>query len=832
MEPTIQLYVDEPRLRMSSLSRFIIRFVCYLAYGVLVAAAIIFSVADIRWLQAIGWLLVLFLLDRLVHSRQPDQSLVRLPKTGRVNAAAALDGRALSIIESASERAALLGGEFSLHLIRLLIDRRDIQAALIRMDAEPKEMIPKIEEYIQQSLTKKNNLDSVFKEAEQLITAAFSQALKVNNAFIEPSNLFSALSELNNESIEKLFKLFDIDAGDLESALIFSKAGQLVSWRPPSRFTGFFSRPYKVRHRIMNRAWTARPTPLLDQFSEDLTDLARMGSVGFLIGHEVVYDRLEDVLARAGNPNVLLVGEPSVGKEAIIAHLAYEIIKDRVPAPLFDKRLVKLEIGSLVAGAQEGDLQERVKRIINEIIRAGNIILYIPDIHNLLKTSGQFRLSAADLLLPAIKSDAFSVIGATYPQEFKRDIEPNNDFTSAFEIVRVQELSEAEAIRFMVYDSIILERQYKLTISFGAVKESVQLAHKYFRGKMLPASAEDLLKEALADAVEKGKKVLGQDDVIAVAEKRINVPIHKAGKAEAEQLLNLEAIIHERLVDQEEAVKEVAQALREYRAGLTRKGGPIAAFLFVGPTGVGKTELSKILAKIQFGSSQAMIRFDMSEYQEKQSISRFIGSPDGSMSGSLTSAVLEKPFSLILLDEFEKAHPDILNLFLQVFDDGRLTDNFGRTVDFQNTIIIATSNAHSEFIKSAIEARRPVKEISEDLKKKLVDFFKPELLNRFSDIIVFKQLSPADIAKIAKLQLIDLANQVKEAQGIDLAFEDSAIQGVAKLGFDPVFGARPLRNVISDRIKAVLAEKILKQEIGRGGTVKIGYNGEVFWFSK
>ena len=530
------------------------------------------------------------------------------------------------------------------------------------------------------------------------------------------------------------------------------------------------------------------------------------------------------MLSRPGRPNVLLVGDPGSGKSTLTAHLAFQIIKDRVPDQLFDKRLVKLDVGGLVAGAEEGDLQNRVKRIIEEIVRAGNIILYIPDIHNLLKTSGQMRMSAADMLIPAIKSSAFSVIGATYPREFKQYIETNNDFVSAFEVVKVQEISENDAVRFLVYESLILERQYKIIISFSAIKQAVELAHKYFRQKLLPASAEDLLKEVLADVAEKKKKILTADDVIAVAEKKVNVPIHKAGKAEAEKLLNLEDLIHRQLVDQEEAVKAVSRALREYRSGLSRKGGPIAAFLFVGPTGVGKTELSKILAKIQFGSSEMMVRLDMSEYQDKGSIMRLIGSSDGSISGSLTSAIMDKPYSLVLLDEFEKAHPDILNLFLQVFDDGRLTDNLGRVANFQNTIIIATSNAHSEFIKSEIEKGQNAKGISEQLKKKLTDYFKPELLNRFSGIIVFGSLLPQDIEAITRFQLKELSATLGESQGIGLQFEEAAVKEIARLGYDPVFGARPLRGVISEKLRSVLAEKILNGEVSRGTTVKVAFD--------
>ena len=449
----------------------------------------------------------------------------------------------------------------------------------------------------------------------------------------------------------------------------------------------------------------------------------------------------------------------------------------------------------------------------------------------MVKTSGQLRLSAVDILMPAIKSNAFSVIGATYPREFKQFLEPNNDFISTFEVIRVQEIKEEEAVKFLVFNGIILEQQYKIVISFAAIKEAVKLARKYFRQKLLPGSAEDLLKEALADAVDKGNKLLTGDNVIEIAQRKINIPLQAVGKGEAEKLLNLEEVIHQRLIDQEEAVSAVARSLREYRSGLSRKGGPIANFLFVGPTGVGKTELAKILTKIQFGASEAMVRFDMSEYQNKESLYRFIGSPDGSAGGTLTDAILEKPYGLILLDEFEKAHPDILNLFLQVFDDGRLTDSLGRVVDFQNTIIIATSNAQSNFIKEEIEKGLAMKEISEGLKKKLTEVFRPELLNRFSSIIVFRNLSQEHIKAIAAIQLKDLAATAAE-QGINLSFDESAVAKVAELGYDPVFGARPLRNVISEKLRSALAEKILKEEIVKGSSAKAVFQDNQFQFIK
>ncbi|MDO8601836.1 MAG: ATP-dependent Clp protease ATP-binding subunit, partial [bacterium] len=616
-----------------------------------------------------------------------------------------------------------------------------------------------------------------------------------------------------------------INPDDLESALLFSKSA-------PRRLSGFFSRPFRVRHRGMNRAWSARPTPFLDQFSTDMTDMARGGESGFLVGHHQEYEQLVDILSKSGNPNALLIGEPGSGRETIVHHLAFQITKDRVPKPLFDKRLVSLEIGSLFAGAAAGEIESRVKKIVNEIAVSKNVILYIPDMHNLVKTTGTGTMTAADVLIPAIRSSAFSVVGATYPREFKQFIEPNTDFASSFEPVRIQELSEAEAVQYLVYASLVLEQQFGVTTSFGAVKKAVQIAKKYFRQKLLPSSAEDLLKEALADAEQNHRAAVGVNDIIAIAERKINVPLRGVEKDEAKGLLNLEETIHRKFIDQNEAVAAVSRSLREYRSGLARKGGPIAVFLFVGPTGVGKTELSKMLAEIQFGSREAMIRFDMTEYQDKQSSFRLIGSPDGATRGTLTDAVLEKPYSLILLDEFEKANPDVLNLFLQVFDDGRLTDNLGRTVQFDNTIIIATSNAHSSYIKEETEKGTPMAQMAEALKRKLTDFFKPELLNRFSDVIVFKNLSKEDTKAIALLNLKDLAKALSSAQAIDLTFEDSAVSAVAELGYDPVFGARPLRNVISQKIRSVLAEQILKGEIAKGDTLTCSYDGQNFVFKR
>ena len=590
--PMTNLYFSEPRLKMNVIERALTRLIIYCFYIILIAAVITFLISDIKILFWLGVLGLLFLIDRLIHFNQADKSLtdLKIKELGlnedeQINVANYLTPNSLRILERALEKTLISNNNFFLYLIKFLLENHDIKEGLLRMDIPIKEFEQKIDELLSgnKEIASPSARNDIINKIENLLKIAFQISLANQERFIEPRNLFSALSFVGDEKINRLFGLFSIDSGDLENALIFGRFRKKFSWLKhlPSSLGGFAHKPYKIRHRFMNRAWTARPTPTLDKYSIDFTDLAREQRIGFLIGHEVEYDRMVDILSRETKANALLVGEPGSGKETLVAHLAYELIKDKVPEPLFDKRLVALSIGDLISGASSEEVSTRVNKIVEEIVSAGNIILYIPDIHNLSKTSGPQYLSAADILIPIIVSDAFPVIGATYPKEFKQLIETQTDFANAFEVIRVNEITETEAIKLLTYDSIILENQYKIIISFGAIKQAVVLAHKYLRYKLLPSSAEDLLKEALADASQKGKKVLSADDIIAIAERKINIPIHRPEKEETEKLLNLEKIIHQRLIDQEEAVKAVSRALREYRSGLSRSAGPIAVFLFL-----------------------------------------------------------------------------------------------------------------------------------------------------------------------------------------------------------------------------------------------------------
>jgi ATP-dependent Clp protease ATP-binding subunit ClpC len=825
--------LNESRFRMTFAGRLLVRIVSAVTYVVFAIATFAFLFSGIHFVVWLGVFMILFLTDLLVHHGQGDIPISELdPKSGKINLADVMSPAAFNAIERVLDRSIVTKRNFYLELAKRLLEASQIEEGLRRLDVKPDEFRQKLESLLddQSTLAASETKEERLKKIEMVVTLAFQEAVSAGREFIMPPDLFSALGKIDDEALGRLFNLFSVEPGDLERALLF---GSLIRHgffkRLPSILDGFGGGRRKIKHRIMNRAWTARPTPLLDKYGSDFTDLARSSQMGFLIGHDAEYERLVETLARPIDPNALLIGEAGIGKETIVEHLALSLVNDDVPKGLFDKRLVSLQIQSLVAGAAPEELGLRLKNIVQEIYDAGNVILYIPDIHNLVHTSGTAFLSAADALMPIIMANNFPIIGSTYPKEFKQFIEPRSDFVGLFEEIPIAEISEADAEKLLTYESTIFESDADIEISFGAIKRAVFLAKKYLRSKFLPSSAEELLKSALVDAERRGEKTLTPERVTAVAEEKVNIPMHEAEGEEAEKLLNMEAIIHDKLVDQEEAVKAVAQALREYRSGLTRKGGPIASFLFVGPTGVGKTELAKILTEIQFGSEKMMVRFDMTEYQDKQSFYRFIGSPDGAVRGALTDAILAKPYSLVLLDEFEKAYPDILNLFLQVFDDGRLTDGLGRVVDFTNTIIIATSNAHSDIINEALSKGESIADISEYVKARLIDIFKPELLNRFSKIIVFKNLEPADLTKIVAFNVRDLAAMVKQ-QGIYLDFSPEALNEIAKLGYDPAFGARPLRRVIDEKVRAPLSEAILAKKVVKGSKVKLVFANDKFDF--
>ncbi len=830
------IYFSDPRLEMGFLERLATRIVVFVFYIVLAIVAGLLILTEDSNIRYLGFLLVIFLIDRIFHFNEPfkkiDKGFNKQLTAGKaINLADYSQDSFKRFLEVAIEKTILAGANFHLRLLDEFLSLKEFQNVLSKLDVKPEEFRYHIHEALTKGEGDKKTKKELLVMSGNLAINALSYC---RGQYLKPKDLFLALFFVDDQEIGRLLTYFNLNPEDVKVAIIFSEFRQkFIGFKNiPSTLGSFIKKFPSRRHRVMNRAWTARPTAYLDSVSTDLTDLAREERIGFLIGHDNEMKRLLDILSRPSKNNALLVGEPGSGKDTVVEHLAYRIIKDDVPAELFDKRLVMLSISSLVAGAEPSEIINRSRKVVNEILAAGNVILYIPDIHNLVRTSGEHYLSVADALIPVLNRSDFQVIGACAPQDFKKDIEPKTDFISAFEMIPVEEISEEEAIQLLSYEALILEKQFKINITFRAIKQAVKISHRYFRNKLLPASAEELLKETVANVRSRNEKRLTEEDVISVSQAKIDIPLKEAGTEESQFLLNLEERIHQRLIDQEEAVRAVSQALREYRAGLSRKGGPIATFLFVGPTGVGKTELAKILARLQFGSEENMIRFDMSEYQDRKSIFRFIGTPEGEVGGSLTEAVRQKPYSLVLLDEFEKAYPDILNLFLAIFEDGRLTDNLGRLVDFTNTVIIATSNAHSDVIKDDLEQGMKISEVAADLKKRLSDYFRPELLNRFSNIIVFKTLAPEDLKKITVILLKEITTTLEENQGVEVKFDDSAVDELVRIGYSPIYGARPLRNAIAEKIKSLLADKILRKEFNRGENIILRFDGDKFLIEK
>lgn len=832
MDKEINFYFEEPRLNFSVFSDFLFRFIASVSYIFLIGLCFTLLFSDIVNLKFLGILILFFLIDRLFHFNQAEKFLWEIDKTlkRKINLANFISKKAKNILIVSYHKAKILNTNFYLIFLKEAFKEKEIEDIFKRLEIKKDDFLKRIDLEMKNNIIEQQDLDV---EINKLVLEGFKEALELKEKFIELRNLLIALLKIEDRAILNIFDFFNLKLDDLRELSVYSRFKKLMIFKRGSVFLGEFTKYFTLKKEkiLMNLAWTARPTPILDSFSTDLTYLAKKEKIGFLIGHQKEFERLINIVSKETKPNALLIGEPSSGKTTIINHLAYILTHEKVPEKIFDKRLVKLDLALIMSNASLEVIIDRLKKIINEIVVAKNIILYLPDFDKFAKSTEKNTLTPLDILIPILKNDEIPTIAEANFKEYKQFLENKSEVLDLFEIIKVEEISENEALRFLVFSSLVLEKKLKIKITFSALKKAVELAKKYFRERLLPSSADELLKQALNYAKENKIKLVDEKIIFKIAQERTNIPLQTLGSEEKQILLNLEEIIHQDFIDQEIAVKAVANALKQYRAGLKRQEGPIASFLFVGPTGVGKTELAKILTKVQFGSENEMIRFDMSEFQEKNSIVRFLGGIEGDVN-SLTNLVYDKPYSLILLDEFEKAHPDILNLFLQVFDDGRLTDILGRTVDFKNTIIIATSNAYSDFIKQSLEEGKLMEDISEEIKKKLTNIFRPELINRFSDIIVFRDLGFEEIILIAHLQLKKLAKNLKEVRNIEIKFNDLAVKKIAELGYDKIFGARPLRKVINDKIKSVLAEKILKDEIIKGDVIEVSFENNEFKFIK
>ena len=634
----------------------------------------------------------------------------------------------------------------------------------------------------------------------------------------------------------------------------------------------------------------------LAEFARDLTAMARMGQLDPVIGRDTEITRAVQILSRRTKNNPVLIGEPGVGKTAVAEGLAQKIAAAEVPDELMDKRLLSLDLSAMVAGTKyRGEFEERVKALLDEVRREGNVILFLDELHTIVGAgSAEGAVDAANILKPALGRGELRVVGATTLAEYRRYIEKDAALERRFQPITVGEPTEEQALAILRALRPRYESHHRLKISDEALAAAVTLSRRYITGRFLPDKAVDLMdeaasrvrmgtrpdspelrameakaaeaerdraaavaeqnyeraamlrdvehscreqaeqeREALRRAQREKQRTVGEEDVAAVVSAWTGVPVTRLTEDEGERLLRLEDTLHARVVGQDEAVREVARALRRARAGLRDPKRPVGSFLFLGPTGVGKTELCRALADAVFGDEEALVRLDMSEYMERHTVSRLVGAPPGYVGydegGQLTEKVRRRPWSVVLFDEIEKAHEDVWNLLLQILEDGVLTDAQGRRVDFRNTVLVMTSNVGAKAITSsaaklgfaqAEDGDGGFARVKETVMAELRATFKPEFLNRIDSTVVFRRLSRADVSAIAR-RMLEATVQRAAALGVTLTVEDAAVERIADEGFDPLYGARPLRRVIRAEVEDAVAELLLSGALHAGGAVRI-----------
>jgi ATP-dependent Clp protease ATP-binding subunit ClpC len=648
-------------------------------------------------------------------------------------------------------------------------------------------------------------------------------------------------------------------------------------------------------------------TPTLDQYGRDLTVMVKEGRIDPVIGRDKEIERIIQILSRRTKNNPCLIGEPGVGKTAISEGLAQKIVEGNIPETLRDKRVVTLDLSSMVAGAKyRGEFEDRLKKTIEEIRNAGNVILFIDELHTIIGAgAAEGAIDASNILKPLLARGEIQVIGATTLDEYRKYVEKDAALERRFQPIQIEEPSAEEAIEILKGIRDKYEAHHNVKITDKALEAAVKLSVRYITERYLPDKAIDLIDEASSrvrlksftappDLKEMEKKIeelhkLKEDAIISqefekaaslrdeesqlkdeidirkeewkmhnqkntgeVTENEIadivgtwtGIPVSRLAQEETERLKFMEVNLHQRVIGQDEAVTAVSKAIRRGRVGLKDPRRPVGSFIFLGPTGVGKTELSKALAEAMFGDESHMIRIDMSEYMEKHSVSRLVGSPPGYVGydegGQLTEKVRRKPYSVVLFDEIEKAHPDVFNILLQILEDGRLTDSTGRVVDFRNTVIIMTSNVgardivepkHLGFTTAIVNEARDYEDMKKNVMNELKKTFRPEFLNRVDELIVFHPLTQENINEIAALMLNEVSKRLK-ASGIALSADEGVKELLAKKGFDKVYGARPLRRTIQSMVEDKLAEELLDGKIREGDSVKITVNEETLGFEK
>lgn len=642
---------------------------------------------------------------------------------------------------------------------------------------------------------------------------AFELAKKSGSQYIGPRHFFVAvLADI--PGIDSFLIRMELTPLDFEKALNFlEKKNQ--TWKR----VWIWDDDFTVRHlKGVNRGWLGVPTPVLDLVGFDLTkEAATNNFLGLVRENQQVISEVVNILSQTSGRNVILVGASGSGKTALIKHLAKQIVLGDAPQALAIKRLVLLDLSKLLSGIQnQGDLANRVKTIFEEVEFAQNVILVIEEIQDLGLGEVGASMNLYSLMQPYLESDTFQFIGTTEPENYSHVLEKNKAFVRIFRKIEFPPATGDDTLKILEDRAIEAERKSKVKVTFVAIKTTVDLSQKLVRDRVLPDSAVNIFNEALTQPINKW---VTKGLIRKIVSSRVKIPLMEVGTADKIRLLNLESEIHSRFVSQEQATKAIANTLRRSATDLREEDRPIGSFLFVGPTGVGKTELAKVLAEVYFKSLGAFVRFDMSEYQNQESVIRLIGGEG--IEGELTESIRNRPYALLLLDEFEKANPKILTLFLQVLEDGRLTDFEGKLIDFTHTIIIATSNAGSLNIVKSLEQSKSWESIDREVSEELLKTFRPELVNRFDDIVIFKPLSYQDLTRIVNLKITALQKQLK-MKGYLVEFTPELLTVLAKRGYDPILGARPLRRLLQDTLEAQFSKLILEEKLVKGSPFKAG----------
>ena len=803
-----------------------------------------------------------------------------MPIFGRFNE------KAQKVIATAQKTAVMLGHSYvgSEHfLIGLLKEARD-DAPALPDNVIPETVIEAVKQITETSDHTPNQLEMT-PRVKKLLETSVREAHRLGQPYVTAGHFWLALLSDDESVAMRVLTNMGCDVEKLKKSVQEALGKNGVASGP--------------------RPQTGGGDSALEKYGRDLTEAAEKGELDPVIGRQNEIERIVQILSRRTKNNPVLIGEPGVGKSAVAEGLAQKISQGAVPETLTDKKIISLDMGSMVAGSKyRGEFEERLKNTLDEVKKRGDVILFIDELQNIIGAgAAEGSMDAANILKPALARGEIQCIGATTLDEYRKHIEKDAALARRFQPVTVNEPSEEETIAIMKGLRDKYEAHHKVRITDEALEAAVKLSNRYIADRFQPDKAIDLMDEAASrvriqaftappdmkaqekklesvlrekrEAIDKqdyekaaalrdeehtlraeidekraaweqkkttAKDTVGEEEIAQVVAGWTGIPVKKMTEEESERLLHLEELLHKRVIGQNEAVSAVSRAIRRARAGLKDPKRPIGSFIFLGPTGVGKTELCRALGEAMFGDEDALIRLDMSEYMEKHTVSRMVGSPPGYVGydegGQLTEAVRRKPYSVVLFDEVEKAHPDVFNILLQILEDGRLTDNMGRVVSFKNCVIVMTSNAGAQSAQrtslgfgagmaDAMDYERMREKVLSDIKS----VFRPEFLNRVDEIIVFHKLEQKDIESIASLMLGQVAKRLKE-RDINLTYGDDVVSHLAQAGFDPQYGARPLRRVIQRTIEDSLSEKLIAGEIHLGGTVNMRMDGEQIVFEE